>query len=156
MAVVDVGGDVVERDLLVHPGAVVIVPVLDDGRILMVYQYRIGPRDWLYELPAGTIEEGEEPLETARRELVEETGYEAAELVKLFEMYSSPGTSTEVLHVFLARGLRYVGERPERYEAIRTVAVTLDEALEMVRSGVIRDAKTIAALLYYYVYVHRP
>jgi len=147
----EAAGRRVRRDVLLHPGAVAVLAV-EDGRVLLERQYRVPVGGWLYEIPAGTREPGEEPAETARRELVEETGYEPGELVELFRFYPSPGVSTEEITVFLARRLRYVGARPEPDEAIETLWVGLDEALEMVERGVIRDGKTIAALLYYKVF----
>ena len=151
--VIEYGGRRIVRDVLLHPGAVVVLPLLDDDRIVMLRQFRPGPLEWVYELPAGTVEEGEDPVETARRELVEETGYEASELRLLFRMYPSPGVSTEVMYMFLARGLRYVGARPEESEILRTVVLRLDDALDMIARGEIVDGKTIALLLYYAVYV---
>jgi len=144
----EVDGRRITRDVLLHPGAVAVLAV-DSGRVLLERQYRVPVGGWIYEIPAGTREPGESPEETARRELVEETGYEPLELTELFRFYPSPGVSTEEIHVFLAERLRYVGARPEPDEAIETLWVGLDEALEMVRDGRIRDGKTIAALLYY-------
>ncbi|MEM4971562.1 MAG: NUDIX hydrolase, partial [Sulfolobales archaeon] len=86
---IDFGDRRVIRDLLIHPGAVVIIPLLDNEHILMLRQYRPGPLSWIIELPAGTIEPGEDPRSTAERELLEETGYRAGELIELFKMYSS-------------------------------------------------------------------
>ncbi len=154
-ALLEVSGRLYKKDLLVHPGAVVILPLLDGERIVMVKQYRIGPREWIYELPAGTIEEGEDPRETAARELEEETGYRASRIVKLFSMYTSPGTSTEIIHAYLAQDLEYVGEKPEESEAIRVVVKNINEVLDMIRRGEIVDAKTIATILYYNQYVRR-
>ncbi len=147
-----VDGKRIVRDVLVHPGAVAVLAVEDD-RVLLERQYRVPAGGWLYEIPAGTREPGEETWETARRELIEETGYEPGELVELFRFYPSPGVSTEEIVVFLARRLRYVGARPEPDEAIETLWVDLDEAVGMIRDGRIRDGKTIAALLYYQVFM---
>jgi len=144
----DLGGREVWFDALLHGGAVAVLAV-EGGRVLLERQFRPVIGEWIYEIPAGTIEEGEEPVETARRELVEETGYEPARLTHLLTIYPSPGTSTERIHVFLAEDLRYRGARLEEDEAIETLWVPLSEALEMIRRGDIRDAKTIVALLYY-------
>lgn len=143
------------RDVLLHPGAVVILPLLDGDRVVMLRQYRPGPLEWLYELPAGTVEEGEDPEETARRELVEETGYEAGRLRLLFKVYPSPGVSTEVMYMYLAEDLRYVGARPEKGEFLETVVLGLDEAVDMVRRGEIVDGKTVMLLLYYDRFLRR-
>ncbi len=146
---IDFGDRVIIRDLLIHPGAVVIIPLLSDKEIIMLKQYRPGPQDWILELPAGTLEKGEDPREAASRELIEETGYRAGDLRFLFKMYSSPGISTEVLHVFLARDLTYERERHQEDEMIEITRVGIDKALEMIRKGEIIDGKTIASLLYY-------
>ena len=143
-------GLVVEKDLLQHPGAVVVLPLLEGDKILMVYQYRPGPNKWIYELPAGTLEPGEDPEEAAQRELEEETGYRASVLRKLFSAYSSPGVSTEILHMFVAEKLERTGSpRPEKGEYLKPVAVSYTESLEMINRGEIVDAKTIALILFY-------
>ncbi|HWQ16564.1 MAG TPA: NUDIX hydrolase [Sulfolobales archaeon] len=146
---IDFADRVIIRDLLIHPGAVVIIPLISDQEIIMLKQYRPGPQGWILELPAGTLEAGEDPRDAAARELLEETGYRAREIRFLFKMYSSPGISTEVLHVFLARDLVYVGEDHQEDEMIEIVRMSIDDALEMIRKGVVVDAKTIASLLYY-------
>jgi ADP-ribose pyrophosphatase len=147
------GGRRVVRDVLLHPGAVAVLAV-ENGRVLLERQYRVPVGGWIYEIPAGTIEPGEEPAETARRELREETGYEAEKLTHLMTIYPSPGVSTERIHIYLAEGLRMVGASPEPDEVIETLWVPLEEAVEMVRRGEIADAKTVAALLYYTL-IHR-
>jgi ADP-ribose pyrophosphatase len=151
--VIEYRGVRVVRDVLYHPGAVVVLPLLDSNRVVMLRQFRPGPLEWVYELPAGTVEVGEDPAETARRELLEETGYEASRVELLFKAYPSPGTSTEVMYMYLATGLRYVGARPERGEFLEVVVVPLDKAIEMVREGVIVDGKTIMLLLYYKLFI---
>jgi ADP-ribose pyrophosphatase len=143
-----VRGTVKQFDALLHPGAVAIVAV-DGDRVLLERQYRPVVGEWLYEIPAGTLEPGEEPEETARRELEEETGYRPGRLVKLVEFYSSPGVSTEKLIVFLADRLSRGRQRLEEDELIEVEWVRLSEALDMIRDGRIRDAKTIIGLLYY-------
>ncbi|MEM1943865.1 MAG: NUDIX hydrolase [Candidatus Caldarchaeum sp.] len=134
------------RELVVHPGAVAIVPVLDDGRIVLIRQYRHAAREWLVEVPAGTIED-ESPEECARRELEEEVGYRADKLQKLAEFYLAPGYSTELLHVFTAWKLTRTSARTAEDEQISVFETGLGEVVEMVLSGKIRDAKTIASLL---------
>ncbi|MEM1610344.1 MAG: NUDIX hydrolase [Sulfolobales archaeon] len=151
--VIDFGDRRVIRDLLIHPGAVVIIPLLDNEHILMLKQYRPGPLSWIIELPAGTIEAGEDPRSTAERELLEETGYRAGELIELFKMYSSPGVSSEILYVFLARKLAYEGSSHQEDEAIEVIKVSLREAVNMVSRGDIIDGKTIASLLYYISFI---
>ncbi len=147
--VAEIRGRRVVFDALLHPGAVAILAVDEKGRVLLERQFRPIIGEWIYEVPAGTIEEGENPRETVRRELVEETGYEPGAIEHLVTMYTSPGTSKEKLHIYLAKDLRYRGARPEQDELIETLWIPLDEALEMIKKGEIKDAKTIVALLYY-------
>ncbi len=143
------GGTAV-REVVVHPGAVVVLPLLDDGRIVMIRNHRFAVEETLWELCAGTLEEGESPAETAARELVEETGYRASRLEPLTTFYTTPGICTERMHAFLATGLTEVGQDLEDTERIEVEAVTPGRALEMVRSGEVRDGKTIATLLFHH------
>ncbi len=126
-----------------------ILPLLEDGRILLLRQYRPVIGKWIYEIPAGTVERGEDLLTCARRELEEETGLRAEKMEKLFEMYLAPGYSTEKLHSFLASGLRPTSPHRDWGEEIRVVKTTLSRALEMIGSNRIEDAKTIATILYF-------
>ncbi|MFB3881348.1 MAG: NUDIX domain-containing protein [Armatimonadota bacterium] len=135
------------REIVPHPGAVVIVPLLDDGRVVMIRQYRHATGKVLWELPAGLLGKGEEPESAARRELVEEVGYEAGEMVPLFSVYLSPGFSGELAHIFLARGLRKVGVRSQPDETICAAEVPLGEALAMVRRGEVQNAAAVCGLL---------
>jgi ADP-ribose pyrophosphatase len=137
------------REVVVHPGAVVILAVMDDGRIVMIRNQRFAVGKELIELPAGTLEEGEEPILCAGRELIEETGYQAATLEPLTSFYSSPGFYTEKLHVFVARGLTHVGQQLEDTEHIRVEPMTLADVLGKIQCHEIEDAKTMAAILYY-------
>jgi len=136
------------REVVRHPGAVVVLAVRE-GKVLLIRQYRHAVGKWLLELPAGTLEEGERPEEAAARELAEETGYRAEKLKKLISFYSSPGISDEILHVFLADGLREGAPHREEGEIIENLWVDLGEALKMIERNEIEDAKTIAAVLYY-------
>jgi ADP-ribose pyrophosphatase len=141
------------REIVEHPGAVAIVPVLDNGKLLVVKQYRTVARRRLMEIPAGTLEAGEAPLACARRELIEETGYAARRLTKLFSCYLAPGYSTEKIHFFLASQLVPTKGRQAEDESITVQAVDLHEALKAIGRGKIQDAKTISAL--YYLATHR-
>jgi ADP-ribose pyrophosphatase len=134
------------RDIVRHPGAVAIVPVLPDGRIVLVRQYRYAAGKPLLEIPAGTLEEGEDPLECARRELIEETGYEASELTAMLSCYMAPGYSDEVIHFFEARGLREVGMSPEEDESIEVEVSEMGEIAKMIEANIIEDAKTIIGI----------
>lgn len=134
-------------DVVEHPGAAVLVPILDDGRIVLVYQLRVAAGGMLYELPAGTLEKGEPPAATARRELREETGYRARRLRKIAEFFSAPGFCTERMHVYVATGLAPDPAEGDEDERIRVRPVAARLALRMARDGRIRDAKSIAGLL---------
>ncbi len=142
-------GGTARREVVVHPGAVVILPLLDDGRVVLIRNHRFSIDETLWELCAGTLEPGEEPAATAARELIEETGYEARELEPLTTFYTSPGITTERMYAFRARGLRHVGQRLEATEQIEVEARPLAEVLEMIRRGEIRDGKTIATVLWH-------
>ena len=136
------------REYLVHPGAVVMIPVLDDGRLVMERQYRYPLRCHFYELPAGKIEPGEDPLLCAQRELLEETGYVAAIWRYLASAYPCVGYSTERQLIYLARGLSYRGSNPDAEEFLEVLKVELGTALEWVKEGKITDGKTINGLFW--------
>jgi len=136
------------RETVLHPGAVVIVPVLGDSRLVMVRQYRRAVDRVLLELPAGTLERGERRDVCARRELLEETGWRAGRLRRLGRFYAAPGFLSEEMTVFLATGLTQEAAHPEPDELVTPVVLTLSEALAKIRSGAIRDAKTIIGILF--------
>lgn len=144
-------GTSVTREYVVHPGAVVIVPLLPDGRIVMIRQIRDAVGEEIWELPAGTREDGEEPIVTAGRELIEETGYRAGEIEPLTEFFTSPGIMTERMVAFVARDLEEVGQQLERGERIRVERVPSNEVKEKLVSGEIKDGKTIAALAVHFL-----
>jgi len=137
------------RDVIRHPGAVTILPILDDGRICFVKNYRVAVDETLIELPAGTLEENEPPKVTATRELAEETGYRAGRIEFLTDFRMSPGILDEKMHLFLATELQPGEMSLEPGEEIETMLVDRREALEMVRDGRIHDSKTMLGLLYY-------
>lgn len=140
----------IRREVVVHPGAVVILPILADGRIVLIRnrRYAIGPQ-YLLELPAGTLAKNEDPLNCAGRELLEETGYLAGRLRPLLNFYSSPGILSEKLYAFAAYDLEQQAASPEAGEEIEVLTLALAEAIEMIRDGRIHDGKTIATLLAY-------
>lgn len=142
-------GKITTRDTVDHPGAVAIVPILDDGRILLVKQYRYSAGKELLEIPAGTIEKGEAPDTCARRELKEETGYNAGSMKKILAMYMAPGYSNEVIHLYFATELKAGESHAEEDESITIEAYTPDMLLEMIERNIIEDAKTIAGILSY-------
>ncbi len=137
------------RDIVRHPGAVTILPILEHGRVCFVQNFRIAVDETLIELPAGTLEPGEDPAETARRELIEETGYRAGRIELLATFFTSPGILDEKMYVYVATSLTPGETALEAGEEIEPLVVTRQEALAMVRDGRIHDAKTIAALLHF-------
>ncbi len=144
------------RALLVHPGAVVVLAVTEDDRIVMIHNRRWTLGATLLELPAGTLEEGELPERCARRELREETGFEAEHLEHLLSFYAAPGTSTEVMHAFLAKGLSAVGQRLEPDEDITVELVELATLRQRMADGQVKDGKTIAVLGHYLLTRDKP
>jgi ADP-ribose pyrophosphatase len=140
----------VQRELVVHPGAVLILPVLADSKVVMIRNYRFSVGTELLELPAGTLEPPEPPVECAARELIEETGYVAERLEPLCSFYTSPGFTNELMHAFVATGLTLETARPEVDEQIQVVTMSLADALDATVDGRIVDGKTIAALQVYH------
>lgn len=134
--------------MVCHPGSVVLLPYLADGRVLLVRQYRHAARQALWELPAGTLEPGEDPLDAAQRELAEETGYRARRLKRLCEFFPSPGILSEKMRLFEARGLTPSPAHPDPDERIRVRRFSRPELRALVSAGKIRDGKTLAGLLW--------
>src|SRR4051812_31287497 len=134
------------REIVRHPGAVVILPLLDDGRVCLIRNFRISVKQTLIELPAGTLEPGEEPIKNAERELIEETGYRAKKLEQLHAFYLSPGILDERMHLFLATGLTAGETALEPGEEIENLIVPWEEAVQMAVDGRIQDAKSIVGL----------
>jgi ADP-ribose pyrophosphatase len=137
------------KDIVEHPGAVTILPLVDDEHVCLIGNWRVAAGRTLIELPAGTLEPGEDPATTARRELAEETGYRADRLEKLCEFFMSPGILTERMHLYVARGLHAGATALEPGEDIETRVVAWTEAMRMVFDGTIEDAKTLVGLLFY-------
>lgn len=151
--VVRAGGDH-PREIIVHPGAVVILPWLDDDTVVLIRNQRVAAGGELLELPAGTLEPPPEtPDSCAARELIEETGYRAQRIVKLTEFFTSPGICTEVMHVYSAHGLTRVGQDLDEGEAIVPQPTPWSETIKMVRDGTLRDGKTIATILFYHAFM---
>ena len=134
------------REIVDHPNTVVILAMDGEDKVLFVRQYRRAPDRELLELPAGAMEAGEEPLQSAQRELREETGYAAGEMVLLGTFYSAPGTMTELLHSFLARNLRLDPLPADADERIELERMSFNDAVEAARKGNLKDAKTLASL----------
>ena len=141
-------GGVMQREVVDHRGAVFIVPMLDHQTVILIRNRREVVEQTLWEIPAGTLEEGESPIFCAGRELVEETGYEAKQITPLLDFYTSPGFCNEKLYGFVAKDLTYIGQNLDETEEIEVVPVAFAKALEMIKNQEIVDAKTIAALLY--------
>ena len=142
-------GQPLERYVVVHPGAVAVLPILDDGRFVLVRQPRIAIDEPLIEVPAGTLEPNEEPLQTAHRELIEETGYTAGKLTPVLKFYTSPGMLKEAMHLFVAENLTAGPTSMEDGEQIETLLIEPNLAINMIATGEIKDAKTIVALLWW-------
>jgi ADP-ribose pyrophosphatase len=145
------GGVRARRDVIHHSGSVVVLAVDDSAsnpRVLLERQYRHAAKDYLWELPAGRIDPGEQELKAAKRELLEETGYTATHWRRILKFYASPGFVAETMAVYLATGLRKGTAQPEEDEIIYKRLVPLPAAVRMVTGGTIRDAKTISSVLW--------
>jgi ADP-ribose pyrophosphatase len=135
------------REVVVHRGAVAVVPMTDSGKVVLVRQYRQAAGEVLMEIPAGTLEPGENPADCAHREVQEEVGYRSDDLTLMFRSYLAPGYSTEMLHTFLARKLARASAERDADEFIEVVEAPIDQALRFIETGDIKDAKTICGIL---------
>lgn len=142
------GGAQAEREYIEHPGAVMVVPLRDNGTLVMERQYRYPVRREMIELPAGKIDPGEAPLESAKRELLEETGYRAEEWRHVATTHSVVGYSDERIEIFIARGLTQHGASLDDGENVEVFELALPTALDWVRDGRITDAKTMIGLFW--------
>jgi ADP-ribose pyrophosphatase len=140
-------GTPLRRDVVIHPGAVAILPLVDDSHICLLRNRRVIIGETLLEIPAGTLEPNEPPEAAAVRELAEETGYRAGRWRKLAEFFPSPGVLSERTHLFLARDLTPGAMRPEKDEDLEPEVVAWEQALAWALDGTVRDAKTLVALL---------
>jgi ADP-ribose pyrophosphatase len=146
-------GSVGELEMVRHPGAAAVVPFLsdpqgDDPQIMLIKQFRHAADDFIYEIPAGKLDNEEDPKVCAARELKEETGCTAAHLEHLYTFYTTPGFTDEVIHAFMATGLSRGDSAHENDEFMSLEVVTLSHALELIRTGELKDAKTALSLLY--------
>jgi len=142
-------GNIGIREVAIHPGGAVVIPIKDDGKIILVKQFRYPLQKTLIELPAGKLDKGEDPLKCATRELEEETGYKAKEIKKLGQIYTAPGYCTEILHIYSAKGLipgKY--NREEGEQGMEILEYTIEEIEKMIFTGEITDAKTIVGIYY--------
>ena len=135
------------REVVLHPGGVAAVPVLDDGRIVLIRQFRYPLGKYIWEIPAGKLDSGQTPRDTIARELEEEIGYSAGILMEMASFYTSPGFCDEIIHLFIARNLVPCNLRPEAGEYITPEVRTLDECNRMIADGEIMDGKSILGIL---------
>lgn len=142
-------GRKISRTIVRHPGAVVVLPVLDDGRVCLIETYRVAIDRWHLELPAGTMDKGVAPIELAAMELQEETGYVADRFVQLHTFAMSPGILDEKMHLFLATGLTPGPTAQEEGEQMRNMLLSWPQIDRLLRDGQIADAKTLVGLLWY-------
>jgi ADP-ribose pyrophosphatase len=153
--VLEPGGVKALRDVVTHHGSVVLLPVLPDGGIILVRQYRHTANAFLWELPAGRIERGERAAVAAQRELSEETGYRARHFRLMMDVYPTPGFVAERMYVYAASGLYAAASTPDADERIETRPFALSALLRMIRRRDVHDAKTVAGVLYYAQFLKR-
>ena len=154
--VLEPGGIRTTREVITHSGSVVVLPVLPDGRIILIRQYRHATRRYLWELVAGRMEAGESPRRAAARELAEETGYRARRMRIFLDVFPTPGFLEERMYILLAQELTSGDARPEVDERITSRAYTASQLWRMIRRGKLHDAKSIAGLLYYFSFLSVP
>ncbi len=135
-----------DLEIVRHPGAAAIVPLIDPRRLILIRQYRHAVGGYLYEIPAGKLSPGERPLSCAKRELEEEIGYRAGSIRKLGSIYTAPGFCDELIHIYRASRLRKTTQRLEASEVIQAVEVPVGRVRKMIQTGKIRDAKTIVGI----------
>ena len=148
-------GNLSQREYVMHPGAVVIVPILPNGNVVLEKQFRYPLHQVFIELPAGKIDAGEDILMTGQRELLEETGYSASEWVKLGLQHPCIGYSDEVIHMYLARGLNAGAHQREEDESLQVFEASFEDCLSMIANGQITDGKSIVALFFAEKYLQR-
>jgi len=136
-------------EIVEHKGAVVILPLLQN-KVILIEQYRYPIQKYILELPAGTLEKGEKPEETAKRELIEEIGYKANRLEPLGKFYASPGYTTEILYAYLALNPEKTLSHPEEYEDIKPVIINIDKIPALIKENKIIDGKTLATFMLYF------
>lgn len=139
-------GLTVDLEMVRHPGAAAIVPLKEDGTVILIKQFRHAAGGFIYEIPAGKLHPGEDPRDCAMRELEEEIGYRAGTLELLSSIFTAPGFTDEVIHVYKATGMTKGRQQLDRDEVLEIVELPLADALAMIRAGTIRDAKTMVGL----------
>src|SRR6476660_10572427 len=139
-------GLTVDLEVVRHPGAAAVVPMKDDVTVILIRQFRHAAGGFIYEIPAGKLHPGEDPTVCAARELEEEIGYRAGRLDLLSSIYTAPGFTDEVIHIYKATGLTAGRQHLDRDEVLEVLEISLEEAIKMIEAGTIRDAKTIVGL----------
>jgi ADP-ribose pyrophosphatase len=136
----------VDLEIVRHPGAAAVVPLKDNGTVVLIKQFRHAAGGFILEIPAGKLHPGEDPMHCAARELEEEIGYVAGRLEPLINIFTAPGFTDEVIHIYKATNLTVGRQQLDRDEVLEILEVSLDDAIKMIRAGTIRDAKTIVGL----------
>jgi ADP-ribose pyrophosphatase len=144
-------GVTVDLETIRHPGAAAVVPIKDDGTVVLIRQFRHAAGGFIYEIPAGKLSPGEDPLHCAARELEEEVGYRASSFELLSSIFTAPGFADEVIHVYKATGLTKGRQQLDRDEVLDVIEMPLSEAVARIEDGRIRDAKTIVGLQAVYI-----
>jgi ADP-ribose pyrophosphatase len=139
-------GVTIDLEMVRHPGAAAVVPLKDDGTVVLIKQFRHAAGGFIYEIPAGKLHPGEDPMHCAARELEEEIGYVAGRLERLTSILTAPGFTDEVIHIYRATGMTAGRQQLDRDEVLEVLEIPLKEALTMITAGTIRDAKTIVGL----------
>jgi len=145
----------VELEVVRHPGAAAIVPMKDQATVVLIRQYRLAAGGFIFEIPAGKLGPGEDPLVCAARELEEETGYRAGRIDSLATFFTAPGFTDEIMHLYAATGLILTAQRLDHDEVLEVVEVPLEKAMAQIQDGTIRDAKSIIGLQMVYLRAHR-
>ncbi|HEY5932227.1 MAG TPA: NUDIX hydrolase [Nitrospira sp.] len=144
-------GVTIDLETIRHPGAAAVVPIKDDGTVVLIRQFRHAAGGFIYEIPAGKLSPGEDPLHCAARELEEEVGYRASSFELLSSIFTAPGFADEVIHIYKATGLTKGRQQLDRDEVLEIVEMPLDQAIERIQDGTIRDGKTIVGLQAVYI-----
>ena len=139
-------GVTIDLEMVRHPGAAAVVPLKDDGTVVLIKQFRHAAGGFIYEIPAGKLHPGEDPMHCAARELEEEIGYVAGRLERLTSILTAPGFTDEVIHIYKATDMTPGRQQLDRDEVLEVFEVSLEDAIKMIRAGAIRDAKTIVGL----------
>lgn len=148
-------GRQVDLEVIRHPGAAAVVPLKDDGTVVLIKQFRHAAGGFIYEIPAGKLHPGEDPLDCAARELEEEIGYRAGTFELLSSIFSAPGFADEVIHIYQGTGLTKGTQHLDQDEVLEVIEMSLEKALALIRDGTIRDGKTIVGLQCAYLH-HTP